>query len=77
MATTLAEIRTKITETEAAISRVKNAQSYAKGDKSLQRAQLRDLQAELVALRRDEGRLEANAAGATNSGIMTASWFST
>jgi hypothetical protein len=77
MAITLTEIRTKIIETEAAISRVKSAQSYAKGDKSLQRAQMMDLQAELVSLRRDESRLEAKAKGATNSGIMTASWYST
>ena len=73
MAVTLSEIRTKITETETAISRVKTAASYGKGDKNVQRESLEALNAELMRLRRDEQRL-ATPSNATNASVLTASW---
>ena len=73
MAITLSEVRTKISETEAAITKVKSAQGYSIGDKSVQRARLEELTTELHSLRRDERQLEAIAAGA-DSGILTAKW---
>ncbi|RZV50751.1 MAG: hypothetical protein EX270_11120 [Pseudomonadales bacterium] len=73
MAITLAQVRTKITETEAAITKVKTAQGYSISDKSVQRARLTELTEELAGLRRDERMLEAIDAGAT-TGILTAKW---
>lgn len=72
---TLAAIQAKITETETAITKVKTAQGYGKGDKNVQRAQLEALQNELSSLRRDE-RIMTNAgnSNATNPMAISASW---
>lgn len=74
---TLAAVQAKITETETAITKVKTAQGYAKGDKSVQRARLTELEAELSRLRRDE-RILTNAgnSNANNAMAISASWNS-
>lgn len=73
MSVTLSEIQTKIAETEAAITKVKTAVSYGKGDKNVQREQLRELRLELSSLRRDEAQLTAISNG-SSSGVLTAKW---
>lgn len=74
---TLASVQAKITETEAAITKVKTAQSYGKGDKNVQRAQLETLNAELSQLRRDERILtNTSNSNANNPMAITASWNS-
>lgn len=73
----LALIQAKITETETAITKVKTAQGYGKGDKNVQRAQLDALQRELSGLRRDE-RILTNSGNSNSNNPMTitASWQS-
>ncbi len=73
MAQTLAGIQAKIAEVEAAISKTVTAQSYGKGDKSVQRAQLAELQAMLSSLRRDEAIFQAQANG-SKTGLLTAAF---
>ncbi len=73
MAQTLAGIQEKIAEVEAAISKTVTAQSYGKGDKSVQRAQLAELQTMLSSLRRDEAIFEARANG-SKTGLLTAAF---
>ena len=70
---TLAAVQAKITETETAITKVKTALSYSKGDKQVNRTNLAALQKELSSLRRDE-RILSTPSNANNSIAITAAW---
>ena len=76
MAITLANIRTKIVETETAIKRVKTAIEYNDGDVAAKRVELSELEASLSRSRASEAQLEARAAGGKKSsvGIVTPRW---
>lgn len=71
---TLAEIQAKITELRTHIAAAEAAASYGKGDKQVTRQTLPMLRTQLNGYLRQERELTATANGATNAGIVTASW---
>lgn len=73
-ALTLFEVRAKITSIRDDIAAAETAISYGKGDKQVARQSLGSLQNQLNRYLRHERELSATAAGANNSGVITASW---
>ena len=69
---TLAEKQTELAEAKAALSAARLAQGYGQGDRSLQRAPLKDLIADVGRLAREVDELTAAAAGARNPSVLTA-----
>lgn len=73
-ALTLAEVQAKIAAIRVDIAAAESAASYGKGDKQVARQALPSLQRQLNSYLRHERELIATSSGASNSGIITASW---
>ena len=71
---TLAQIEADITRVRAALSAARLAIAYNQGDRSLQRASIADLTADLSLLTREKAELSAAAAGAENPFTVTSRW---
>ena len=71
---TLAEVQAKITELRTHIAAAEAAGSYGKGDRQVTRQTLPVLRNQLNTYLRHERELLAASSGATNPGIITASW---
>jgi hypothetical protein len=74
MAQTLAEVQTDLAAARAALDAARRSVSYSQGDRQVTRAPLVALRQEVARLERREAELLAAAGGATNAGIITASW---
>ena len=71
---TLAQIQTKIAAIRTDIEAAESAASYGKGDKQVSRQMIGALQLQINRYLRQERELTAAASGASNGGVITASW---
>lgn len=71
---TLAEKTAELVLAKEALAAARLFQSYGQGDRSLQRAALNDLTADVARLAREVDTLTALAAGARNPTVLTAAW---
>lgn len=69
---TLSEKQAELTEAKAALAAARLAQSYGQGDRSLQRAALRELVIDVARVAREVDELSAAANGAHNPTVLTA-----
>ena len=74
-AITLAQAQTQLTEALAALSAARKAQGYSISDRSLQRARVEELQADVGFWEKRVNELTAEAAGATNSGYIVPRFY--
>ena len=71
---TLAEKTAELARAKEALAAARLSQSYGQGDRSLQRAALNDLVADVGRLSREVDVLTSLAAGARNPTVLTAAW---
>lgn len=71
---TLADKQAELVLAKDALNAARLAQSYGQGDRSLQRANLADLESHVARIQRDIDALTAVAAGAYNPIFSTAKW---
>lgn len=71
---TLAEKQAELVLAKDALNAARLAQSYGQGDRSLQRANLADLEAHVARIQRDIDSLTAANAGAYNPLFSVARW---
>lgn len=71
---TLAEKQAELVLAKDALNAARLAQSYGQGDRSLQRASLKDLESHVSRIAREVDELAAVAAGARNPLFVTASY---